>query len=167
MSHNFTYTAVDFDPFSDREIEKVSITNESQRELLLSCILGGNDANLAYNESVSLEFEGPFNFSAFQKAIRDLIKRHEALRSSLSADEKSLIIYKALSCDIKFEDISGLKDQRDILKSSLTNELNIPFDLLHGPLFRIFIYKLNETTHYFNLIIHHIIGDGWSIGIIL
>ena len=167
MSHNFTYTAVDFDPFSDREVEKISISNESQRELWLSCILGGNDANLAYNESVSLEFEGLFNFSVFQKAIQELIKRHEALRSSLSADGESLIIYKDLSCDITFEDLSGLDDQRNILKSSLSKELNIPFDLVQGPLFRIFVYKLNETTHYFNLIIHHIVGDGWSIGIIL
>src|SRR5437868_15444679 len=82
VSQTLTFTAIDFDPFSNREIEKISRTTEPQKELWLSCILGGNDANLAYNESISLEFNGKFDLFAFNQAVQDLVRRHEALRST-------------------------------------------------------------------------------------
>ena len=167
MSQTFTYTAVDFDPFSNREIEKIARTTEPQKELWLSCILGGDDANLAYNESISLEFQGRFDLFAFSQAAQELVRRHEALRSTLSPDGENLIIYKNLPSDIDFKDISGMNDQRNALKSFLCKQLNTPFDLQNGPLFRFTVYKLNDSTHFFTLIIHHLIGDGWSIGIIL
>ncbi|MEJ0106406.1 MAG: condensation domain-containing protein [Bacteroidota bacterium] len=169
MSNAHTFTSVDFDPFGGKEIEKITTTTEPQRELWLSCVLGGEDANRAYNESVSLEFDGTFDISSFKKAIHDLILRHEALRSTLSSNGENLVIYKNLPVEINVQDISAKtdEDQKSILNKFLHDELNIAFDLHEGPLFRVFIHKLNETRHYFTLIIHHIIGDGWSIGIIL
>src|SRR5437868_14993357 len=144
VSQTFSFTAVDFDPFSDREIEKIARTTEPQKELWLSCILGGDDANLAYNESISLEFQGRFDLFAFNQAVQDLVRRHEALRSTRSPDGENLIIYKNLSFDVDFKDLSQKNDQRDVLKTFLNKELNTPFDLQQGPLFRFNIYKLNE-----------------------
>jgi len=167
LSQGFTYTAIDFDPFADREIEKIAHTTEPQKELWLSCALGGDDANLAYNESISLQFEGDFNLAAFKQATHDLVRRHEALRATLSPDGENLIIYKSLSFDVDFKDLSEIANQHNHLKSLSRKELNTPFDLQQGPLFRFNVYKLGETTHYFTLIIHHIVGDGWSIGILL
>jgi amino acid adenylation domain-containing protein len=42
-----------------------------------------------------------------------------------------------------------------------------PFDLQNGPLFRVYVHQLTAEHHYFTLVIHHLIGDGWSLGIIL
>ena len=65
-----SYIPVDFNPFAEElEIEKVAFTNESQREIWLSCVIGGDGANLSYNESVSLVITGNFKFIAFQKYI--------------------------------------------------------------------------------------------------
>ncbi|MEJ2900862.1 amino acid adenylation domain-containing protein [Pedobacter panaciterrae] len=169
MNKDFEYVAVDFNPFGENEIEKVTITNEPQRELWLSCILGGDEASLAYNESVSLELRGVFYQEAFKKAIDSLIARHEALRSTVSKNGENLIIYKELSFSIITDDLTGIDlDKRlNNFHEFVQKEMATPFDLYEGPLFRIYLHKIEENVHYFTLIIHHIIGDGWSIGIIL
>jgi hypothetical protein len=165
----YNFTTVDFDPFAGKEIEKIAITNEAQREIWLSCVLGGDEANLSYNESVSLKFRGPFLFSAFEQSVRDLIIRHEALRSVISANGESLIIYKDFSIDIHFEDISAKNEseQKNILEQFLKKEMNSPFNLEEGPLCRFSLHKLSESSYFFTLVVHHIVGDGWSIAIIL
>ena len=169
MNKDFEYVAVDFNPFGENEIEKITITNEPQRELWLSCIIGGNEASLAYNESVSLELSGVFNPDAFQKAIVSLIDRHEALRSTISKNGENLIIYREVSSSVITDDLTGIDSDKRLknFHEHIHNEMAIPFDLYEGPLFRIYLHKIEENVHYFTLIIHHIIGDGWSIGIIL
>ena len=94
MPDSYNLKAVDFDPFKGNEIEKIARTNEPQREVWLSCILGGEEASLAYNESVSLELNGAVNKMAFDTAIQDLVSRHEGLRAVLSKNGEDLIIYR-------------------------------------------------------------------------
>lgn len=164
------FNEIDFDPFEDsREIEKIVLINEPQREIWLSCMIGGDPASLAYNESVSLDLKGTFHFDLFKKAFSKVVLRHEALRSALSSNGENLIIYNEQNVIMDMEDISSQSesDKQDTLNKFIKNEMSNPFNLQDGPLFRVFIHKLNENHHYFTLVIHHIIGDGWSIGIIL
>jgi amino acid adenylation domain-containing protein len=164
------FISVDFDPFEGtREIEKITVTNESQREIWLSCIFGGNDANLSYNESVSLAITGNLNFEAFKQAVTNLILRHEALRSTVSADGETLVIYRDFPVDLELSDISGLtgSEKKNALHTFLRHEIDRPLNLQDGPLFKVFLHKLNEGEYYFTIIKHHIIGDGWSTGIML
>ncbi|GGI25684.1 amino acid adenylation domain-containing protein [Pedobacter mendelii] len=161
---------VDFNPFEEgKEIEKVIILNESQKEIWLSCIIGGDAANLAYNESVSLNLSGRFNFAAFQEAVNMVTARHEALRSTISKDGENLIVYNQVDDQIIFNDFSHIDSAliKEELKAFVQKEISIPFQLYDGPLFKLFVHKLDDETHYFTIIIHHIIGDGWSLGIIL
>lgn len=167
--NKFNLVDVDFNPFEGNEIEKVIITNESQRELWLSCMLGGDDASLAYNESVSVHLKGDFNRVAFEKAIRSLSLRHEALRAVMSPNGEQLIIYKDLFPSLAYYDISDI-DTKSVQKE-LTDFINIEigkvFDIYSGPLLKLYLHRINDEAHYFTLIIHHLIGDGWSIGIML
>jgi amino acid adenylation domain-containing protein len=159
---------VDFNPFEEeKEIDKIVPTNEPQQEIWLSCAIGGDEANLAYNESVSLNLYGDFNQAFFTTALKEVIARHEALRASVSANGETLIIYKQLSFDIPFEDISAAADQKAVLDQFVAEEMEHVFDLQEGPLFRVFLHKLSETHYYFTLVKHHVIGDGWSTGVIL
>ncbi|PWS29199.1 non-ribosomal peptide synthetase [Pedobacter yonginense] len=163
-----SFIPVDFNPFGEtKEIEKITAVNESQREIWLACVIGGNDANLSYNESISLVLNGHLDFEAFQKSVYDLVLRHEALRSTISPNGESLIIYKNYPVELQLEDISSIENQDEYLKKFVRTEMEVPLDLYEGPLFKVFIQKLTDTKHYFTLIIHHIIGDGWSIGIII
>jgi amino acid adenylation domain-containing protein len=161
---------IDFNPFEEgKEIEKITFTNDSQREIWLSCILGGDAANLAYNESSSLELSGTLYFEALKKSVQKLVLRHEALRSTISANGETLIIYKDAPVELNIQDISdlGSEEQGKSLSSFLKQEMNTPLNLQEGPLFKAFLHKLGENKHYFTLIKHHAIGDGWSTGIIL
>lgn len=165
-----SFIPVDFDPFEEgKEIEKITFTNEPQREIWLSCIIGGNDANLSYNESVSLEIKGNLHVASFKKAVSNLVLRHEALRATISPNGETLIIYKELPVAFDLEDISSLSEaeRNSEFASFLKREINVPLNLVTGPLFRVFLHKTASSEYYFTIIKHHIIGDGWSTGIIL
>ncbi|WP_421943902.1 amino acid adenylation domain-containing protein [Pedobacter sp.] len=164
------FTEVNYNPFEkDKDIEKIIVLNESQKELWLSCVIGGDSANLAYNESVSLKLSGKFDLSIFKKAIIHLTETHEALRSNVSKNGERLIVYKNVNANIFYHDFSIFKPEEveEKLKSFIHHEISIPFDLYNDNLFKIYVHKIDEHTTYITLIIHHIIGDGWSIGIFL
>lgn len=165
-----SFTSVDFNPFEAlKEIEKTVVINESQREIWLSCMIGGDEASLAYNESISLDLKGSFQFELFKKSFETVVERHEALRSSVSANGENLMIYRHLPVALQLEDLTKENNstQKNTLDEFITAEMTRPFDLQNGPLFRVYIHQLAEAQHYFTLVIHHLIGDGWSLGIIL
>lgn len=160
--------AVDFNPFdSEKEIDKIITINESQREIWLSCLIGGNDANLAYNESISLDLKGSFAVENFKKAWQIVVDRHEALRSSVSSNGLHFIIYKSLKFDIEVIDISTQDHQDDTIGNFIKDQMMLPLDLVNGPLFRVYLHQLSNEHYFFTLVIHHIVCDGWSLGIIL
>lgn len=168
--HNIHFNEIDFNPFeASREIEKVVVVSESQREIWLSCIIGGDPANLAYNESVSLDLKGDFYSNHFITAFKTIVKHHEALRSVVSTNGESIIIYKNIDFEFTLQEITSDKEteQKTILGEFVKSEMNHTFNLQDGPLFRVFIHKLGPEHHRFSLFIHHIICDGWSLGIIL
>ncbi|WP_316749141.1 non-ribosomal peptide synthetase [Pedobacter gandavensis] len=165
----YTLTPVDFDPFENksREIEKIVFTNEPQKEIWLSCMIGELAANLAYNESVSLDLRGELQFAHFSTSLMEVMGRHEALRATVSPNGETLIIYKEPEFALDFHDISQERDQKAVLKTFVEQEMQRPFDLQEGPLMRLFLHKLSATHYYFTIVKHHIISDGWSTGVFL
>lgn len=166
----FRYIPVEHDPFGHAyEIEKLVLTNEPQREIWLACMIGGEDANLSYNESVSLKIVGNLNVDAFRRAVSDVVLRHEALRATISPNGETLIIYGNVPISVTLEDISGLGNEMSIsaFQSFLKKEMNTPLSLTDGPLFKAWLHKTGEQEFCFTIIKHHIISDGWSTGIML
>ena len=160
---------VDFDPFAGPELIRAVPAIEPQLEIWASCLLGGEDANRSYNESVSLRMTGTFNLSAMRAALKDLVQRHEALRSAFSGDGTQICIYKDLSSKLFYEDLSAesVNAQQEYIAEFSKRNAETPFDLLNGPLFRVALFKLSEAEHYLTLSAHHIICDGWSLGILM
>ncbi|HVM89005.1 MAG TPA: amino acid adenylation domain-containing protein [Puia sp.] len=171
MNKDFTndLLPVDFDPFAGPEILHVIPAIESQLEIWASCLIGGKEASLAFNESISLLFKGNFNRMAMEQSLQDLIKRHEALRTSFSADGKQICVYKELTLPVFYKDLSGedRENQQEYINGYVKKDVNEPFDLLNGPLFRMALFKLADREHYLTLSAHHITCDGWSFGIIM
>jgi len=159
---------IDYNPFkSGYEIEKTVSMNEPQRLMWLSCIIGGDEANLAYNESISLDLKGAFKKEFFKDAIKEVVLRHEALRSVVSSNGESIIIFNNIPFEISYQDFSSFDDQAARIKAFISAEMQNVFDLQEGPLIRAFIHKLNDTHHYFTIVGHHMFCDGWSFGIIM
>lgn len=164
-----TLSAIDYNPFSGPEIERVAPSTEPQQEIWAAWLLGGEEANLSYNESISLRLNGQLNPDAFQKALQQLVHRHESLRMTLNPDGTNLIVYKQSLSNLVIEDLSALASdkQEETLKAVLYANATTPFDLVAGPLFRQQLFKLSPTSYTLVLSIHHIVGDGWSMGTML
>lgn len=161
--------SVDFDPFAQGAIEKTVRLTESQTEIWTSCLIGGMEANCAYNESISLVLQGAFSLDAMSRALEDVVTRHEALRSTISADGENMCIHADANFLLHIDDLSKYEEsaQNTWLDRYATDDAEKPFNLKDGPLFRAAIFKLDECKHHVRLTAHHIVCDGWSFGIIL
>lgn len=158
-----------FNPFAGPPIERIIHITPSQAEIWIACKLGDDDANRAYNESVSLILKGSLNKKAVEVALQYLTERHEALRSVFSADGRFMTIFKQLSTPLDYQDISGSdsSEKDKFLKDYSFGDATYAFDLVKGPLLKVALIKLSETEHHLILTGHHIVCDGWSLGIML
>ncbi len=161
--------ANDFNPFEGPEIVKLIPAIEPQLEIWTSCQIGGNEANRAFNESLSVKFEGPFNKSAFDLALNALVERHESMRSAFTEDGSKMIVFKTIHLNYEYKDISlkSEDEQSAELAAIKLNDAFISFDLIQGPLFKFSLLKISEENYFFTLTAHHIICDGWSIGLLI
>ncbi|MCW2121112.1 non-ribosomal peptide synthetase [Flavobacterium sp. 7A] len=162
-------TITKFDPFAGPEIERVLYTTKAQSEIWSACYFGGQDAARAYNESITIELQGSLDLPAMELAIQNLIKRHEALRASFSTDGVYMTIYSYAPIEISTNDLSNLSEEekRQAVEDYTSSDAHFIFDLVNGPLIKIGIVKLSGTKHNLVITAHHIICDGWSIGIML
>ncbi|MBE9093174.1 amino acid adenylation domain-containing protein [Tychonema sp. LEGE 07203] len=160
-------TAVDFDPFAGGELFACVPATESQKEIWIAVQMG-DEANCAYNESMCLRLQGNLDVESLRFSIQELVQRHEALRATFSPDGSTLCIASAIALDIPTIDLSILddRDRESKLAYLRREEVDRPFDLVRGPLFRSQIIKLQEQEHIIILTGHHIICDGWSWGIL-
>lgn len=166
---DYSFQPVEFDPFAGPIIEQAVPAIEPQSEIWTSCLIGGEEANRSYNESVSLNLHGPLDYPSLEQSLKDLIKRHEALRSGFSNDGKQLCVFSENDLAYSFQDISDSKQdsQSELINHFLLEDTKTPFNLQTGPLFRVNLFKLDQNTHHLTLSAHHIICDGWSISIVM
>ncbi|MBB5637385.1 amino acid adenylation domain-containing protein [Pedobacter cryoconitis] len=166
---NIIYKQVDFDPFSGGEIIRTAPSTAPQIEIWTSCMLGGNDASRAYNESVSLRLKGQLDPAVLKDTIKKLAERHEALRSAFSRDGSAILVFDQVVAELEYADLSALSTagQEEEIKRYVHEDALFLFDLLNGPLFKSGLQKLSEQEYHFTFTGHHIICDGWSLGIIL
>jgi amino acid adenylation domain-containing protein len=149
------------------KIEKVIPTTPSQMEIWLACKLGGEQANRAYNVSVSINLTGDLSVKILEDAFLKVIERHEAMRSIVSPNGKSFIIFKTYSQPINVRDISDLEiNEKDtFLKKHIEQAGSFNFNLTQGPLYVMDLIKLKEKEYQLIFTGHHLIFDGWSIDV--
>ena len=159
---------VDFDPFAGPALAATAPSTEGQREIWAAAQMG-DDASLAYNESVSLTFEGALDAAAFRAAVTDLVERHEALRTTLSSDGLTLCIAPPTEQRVQLLDLTQTdeREQKSAVRSLLAREVQTPFQLEQGPLFRVQLVQLGASRHLATFTAHHIVCDGWSLAVML
>lgn len=146
------------------------VLSSSQKRLwILSQI---EDGNTAYNIPGFYLFEGDLNSDAIEYALQKIVDRHEILRTVFIDDQQGGVKqYVKSKSEIDFklfkEDLTDTPEKETILKNSLNEQVNTPFNLLKGPLLKANLYKLAENKHVFAYIMHHIISDGWSMEILV
>ncbi|MEG3959207.1 amino acid adenylation domain-containing protein [Microcoleus sp. herbarium2] len=127
--------------------------------------------NAFYNISAAVRLSGHLNVAALEQSLNQIISRHEALRTNLvTVNGKPVqVIASTLTLTVPVVDLQQLPEsQREIYSQRLANEEAVqPFDLATEPLVRTKLLQLNEVEHVLLLTIHHIVSDGWSMGVLV
>lgn len=120
----------------------------------------------AYHIPLAYQLEGNVSIIALEAALQEIVQRHDALRTCFIADEEgkpqqhiiTIVYFKIIQEVSKF-------NSPELLQQAATR----PFDLQHAPLLRVHLWQSNENQENYTLlfVFHHLVVDGWSIGMIL
>jgi amino acid adenylation domain-containing protein len=138
-----------------------------QRLWFIEQLLPGN---VAYNLAGGLRLRGPLDVEALRWAVRQVVARHEALRTSFPAVDGQPFQRVAAELDVQLPvvdmtDVPAVERDRRVEAFSL-EMAGRPFDLAEGPLFRPFLLRLAGDDHALIVTVHHITIDTWSLGIL-
>ena len=140
----------------------------AQERLWVDSCIDGPSAK--YNMAAALVLEGELDRVALERALEELMRRHEPLRSHFATGEEGpyTVIDAPAPCDLTPLALDHLRDEeRDAaLRRLIDEESSTPFDLAAGPLFRARLARLGERKHLLTLTMSHIISDGWSLGVV-
>lgn len=125
--------------------------------------------NISYNIHLCARFKGEIRGDLFDQSLSEIIRRHESLRTTFAeVDGQPIqIISPPLQIKVHREDFQSIspKSRLDRAHEWIVQEIQRPFDLSNGPLFRAALVRLDSHEHIFVTTMHHIIADGWSFGI--
>ena len=124
----------------------------------------------AYNVRTAIRITGVLDVQKLQGVLERIVARHEALRTNIvtTSDSPIQVIAPPQSITLENCDLGLLSsgDQETETDRICAVEAKIPFDLSQGLLLRFKLLKLNAAEHVLLITIHHIICDGWSIGLL-
>jgi amino acid adenylation domain-containing protein len=123
---------------------------------------------VAYNIHLCYRLEGSIDLPILEAAFRHVIDRHESLRTRF-------ISHQGIPCQqitdmpfvLAYSDLSAVPGKEQLVLKAAGEAVIAPFDLEEGPLLRACIWQLEARQYVFVLVVHHIIADEWSIGILM
>ncbi|HEU4881787.1 MAG TPA: amino acid adenylation domain-containing protein, partial [Longimicrobium sp.] len=128
------------------------------------------DLGSAYHIHRPLRLRGELDREALVRALDGIVARHEALRTTFVRRDGVPEQRIAPAAESRFllveHDLGGEADPMEALAPLLAEEANAPFDLEHGPLIRGRLVRLAADDHVLLLTMHHIVSDGWSMGVL-
>jgi len=127
--------------------------------------------NPFYNVPVAVRLTGQLDFPALEQAFNAIIQRHEALRTSFTqvAGQPTQVIAASLHLPLPVVDLQHLPlPERDsTVQQMVTAAALRPFNLAVAPLLRVNLWQLDAADHVLLLNLHHIVSDGWSLGVLI
>jgi amino acid adenylation domain-containing protein len=123
-----------------------------------------------YHIPMALRLHGPLDLSAWQRSLDTLWARHEALRTVFRVTDGQPhigLLSPTIGLPLSTHDLQHANDPHTQLRQLCEEEVSTPFDLTRGPLIRVRLVRLAEHEHVFMLTQHHIVSDGWSIGVLI
>jgi amino acid adenylation domain-containing protein len=127
--------------------------------------------NPFYNNPVAFDIVGALDPAVLARALTEVVRRHEALRTVFVSDdgEPRQVVRPAAPVALPVTDLTGLpRDERLRRADEATaDDARAPFDPAAGPLLRSSLLRLGEEEHRWLLNVHHLVADGWSIGILI
>lgn len=138
-----------------------------------------NTSSPAYNTFRAFYLTGSLDLGVLENCINEIVRRHESLRTVIQLEDgvPVQVVRPDLGFDFSYEDLSSMHNQTapsvnepcpavlTKLNERLVYEARRKFDLAHGPCLRIFVFRLREDEHCFQIVMHHISCDGWSLSV--
>jgi amino acid adenylation domain-containing protein len=148
------------------EGEEVELSFEQQRLWFLDQL---EPESTAYNIPSAARLRGELDVEALERAINEIVRRHEILRTVFIdvGGEPRQVVKPAEWMRLEMEDLREWEEEE---KEKEVRERAIEygerrFDLSRGPLLRVKLLRLGEEEHVLLMVIHHIVSDGWSVGV--
>ncbi|HLM54816.1 MAG TPA: amino acid adenylation domain-containing protein [Pyrinomonadaceae bacterium] len=125
----------------------------------------------AYNLPSVLRLTDALDTDALGRSLGELVRRHETLRTTFDivGGQPRQLIADARPVRLPIVDLTRLPPgEREAAAQRLVEEeIRRPFDLARGPLLRASLLRLGEREHTLLLVMHHIVSDGWSMGVLV
>ncbi|HKH49972.1 MAG TPA: amino acid adenylation domain-containing protein, partial [Thermoanaerobaculia bacterium] len=126
---------------------------------------------LAYHIPAGLRLRGRLDRSALERALSEIIHRHEVLRTSfpIVGGEPAQVVHPAAPFPLAAIDLTALPPGKRETEARRIGAAvaRRPFDLERGPLLRLSLLRLGEEEHALIVVVHHLVSDGWSTGVFL
>ena len=129
-----------------------------------------NPDSHAYNISFGLRIHGPLDSTALEASFREVIRRHETLRTAIIEDDgEPTAFVRDVAWQLGIRDLSALSEaEREIaMRDILKDERCRRFDLAHPPLLRACLVTMRPEEYVLSICVHHIAADGYSLGILV
>ena len=117
-----------------------------------------------YNVPVALRLRGPLNREALHAGLQEIVARHEVLRTSFPETDGTARQNIASASDLSMPVVEMVESE---MPKFLRQQARLPFDLATGPLIRTCLLQLGNQDHVLLIVLHHIVCDGWSLGVML
>ncbi len=126
----------------------------------------------AYNISSALRLSGRLDVALLERTLGEVVRRHEVLRTTFAKTAEGRpvqIVAPAQPFALTSTDLAHLPEaQREgEARRRAMEEAHRPFDLQRGPLVRAHMLRLGETEQVLLFTMHHVISDGWSMGVLV
>jgi amino acid adenylation domain-containing protein len=127
--------------------------------------------NTAYNCYELHRLSGPLDLDVLARSLNEIARRHDGLRATFVVDDgvPQQRIHAPLGVPLQVDDLRALPDaERETQrKLQLGAEAQRPWDMANGPLLRARVWRLGDEDHQLLVIMHHIVSDGWSLGVLI
>ena len=138
-----------------------------ERLWFLDQMMSGNPV---YNLRAAAHFSSPIDRALLERCLNIIVQRHESLRTTFTFRDgvPVQIVSPELHVPVKLTDLQHLPlhERRESALESAREEVRRPFDLRLGPLLRLMLIQMSPRDYILLLTIHHIISDGWSMGLL-
>ncbi len=127
--------------------------------------------NVFYNIPMAIRIVGTLDMLALEKSFNEIIRRHEALRTRFETVEGRpvQVIMAASPLKLEVNDLRSLPEQerqQEVMREA-RQEAGTGFDLSRGPMLRVRMVRVGEQEYVLVVVMHHIISDGWSMGVMI
>ena len=144
--------------------EAIPLSYAQQRLWILDRMMGGS---AAYNVPVAFHLHGALDLAGLEHSLTQITRRHETLRTTFDKVDGNPVQVVHEAAKLRLNLVHMMPDSHDQVAAYLAKDRRTAFNLQRGPLLRLTLYRLALDHHLLSFNMHHIITDGWSVGILV